>query len=468
MRVTTAGDLLARADHLTRELISSEQDITADQWAQFDITVYRGLYELIGGQRADPAYTEASHNALLQALRAYPAPLRLPAGRTFSVDYAAQLLDVTHDHVVRRIREGTLHAVKEGNLYLLPTKSLDTGHRDIGPADPTDPAVMARLSVTLGALADLVCDNNNLPHPVELGDEALTGAVRQLLAVAAVAGRHTITHTPIDDIDRPLLIARYASTQVDLLDPSPRRVRALDHVAAAAPGGEAMPINRQLDAALDAWRRTAHHEVNRMVPSVQALSSIANQGVRLYAVTHQLVRSAPCLDGDPANRDKVMLELQEGAASLRAAQEALTGLTSLTTPTHDFVTATRELFTTLQRVRELATSNDPSLDADATLASLQRGCSIEAELVINARRAPISLLHCGLLFAPARTLQPTLERLPARTKGRYIAVQLADAPDLGWRWETAARKVPEVAAALRGLELRQHGVGRDHGIELGH
>ena len=466
MSITTAGALLERADRLSRQLNTAAHDVSQVQWEQFDNTVYRTLHELIGAGRTDAAYTHRGSSPLLAALRAYPSPVRLPPGRTYSIGYAAQLMDLSRRQVRDKIRQHNLHAVKEGDQYVLPTRSLHADDRDIAPADATDPHPMARLSVTLGALADLVSENNRTPHRLDMDDHALTDTVRRVLALTAVAARHTVRHTPMDAVDRPLLIARFASTYIDTLDPSPRRVLALDHIAAVTENDAAMNINEQLDAAVHVWRAAAHREMSRMVPSTQALSSIANQGVRLYAVTHQLLRSAPAQEDAIASRHDVCRELREGGAVLRAADEALAGLTSLTSPTHDFVSATRELFTTLQQVRDMATVHHSSLDHEAAVASLAHGCSVQAELITTARGTPASLLHCQLLFAPARRLEPSVERLAARGKGKFIIAQLDDAPDLGWRWETAARKTAEVARAMRGLGLRRRQVDRGLGIGL--
>jgi hypothetical protein len=118
-------------------------------------------------------------------------------------------------------------------------------------------------------------------------------------------------------------------------------------------------------------------------------------------------------------------------------------------------------------VRQLADARDAELDTEAAIASMARGCSIESELLSEARHSPSSLLHCGLLFAPARTLSANVERLDARTKGRFIPVQLDDVPELGWRWELAARKAPEVEAAVRILVAERDQVALEHGIEMG-
>ena len=467
MSITTAATLLERADQLARRLSATAHEVSQEQWEQFDNTVYRTLHELIGAGRADAAYTDRSSHPVLQALRAYPAPLRLPPGRTYSVDYAAQLLDLSRRQVRDKIRQRNLHAVKEGDQYVLPRHSLHADDRDIAPADPNDPHPVARLSVTLGAFADLVSEGNRTPRWLELDDHALADTVRRVLALTAVTAQHTVRHAHMDAVDRPLLVARYASTFIDTLDPSPRRVLALDRMAAVTETGAPMTINEQLDEAVHIWRAAAHREVSRMVPSTEALSSIANQGVRLYAVTHQLLRSAPALEISVASPHVVCRELREGGAALRAADEALTGLTSLTSPTHDFVSATRELFTTLQQVREMSTVRDASLDHEAAVASLAHGSSVEADLITAAHNIPASLLNCQMLFAPARTLEPSVERLAARGKGKFIAIQLSDAPDLGWRWETAARKAPEVAAAMHDLDLRRQQIDRGPSRGLG-
>ena len=102
----------------------------------------------------------------------------------------------------------------------------------------------------------------------------------------------------------------------------------------------------------------------------------------------------------------------------------------------------------------MAATNDAALDPEAALTSLAYGCAAEAELVSSVRGLPASLLHCQLVFAPARSLEPLIERREARGKGRFIAVALTDAPNLGWWWVAATRKVPEVEAALCGLDVR--------------
>jgi hypothetical protein len=464
MRTTSAADLLTRAEQLTRELCATNDQIDHAQWARFDVTLYRTLYELVAAGRSDRAYTSNTRNPLLPTLTAYPAPLNIPVDRLYSVEHAAALLEVPRHRIERQIRNGTLRPVPDCEPRRIPASALQRGPR-VAAAEPTDPRPLAQLSTTLGAFADLLSENNRSTHPVTLEDTVLANTARRVLSVGAVAARHVVTHTDIDAVDRPLRIARYASAYVDRLDTGPRRVRTLEQVVAVSGAGQQANVNQRLQTAIHTWGRTAHVEVERLVPSTEALASIASQGVRLYAVTHQLlgcqVNDQPVNDYERAER-----QLRQGAATLRDAERELRGITSLTAPSHDYVTAARELFTTLQEVRELAAAKDAGLDPRAALASLAHGDAVHARVVTAARGVPASLLHCHLLFAPVRNLEPTPARLHIQNKRRFIPVTVSDAPELAWRWDKAAATAPAVSATMQQLVAGRDVQGRDRGIEL--
>ncbi|WP_270889263.1 hypothetical protein [Pedococcus sp. 5OH_020] len=467
MSSTSAMDLLVRADRLTRELCASTHEISAAQWEKFDVTLYRALYELVKAGRADPAYASAHRNPCMSALSAYPAPLDLPADAAFSVDQAAGYLELSRDRMNRKIRSGRLRVVREGDHTVVPSSSLRRAPQ-IAPAEPTDPSPIARLSTTLGGFADLVSTNNRGTHPVTLEDPVLADTVRHLLTLGAAAARHTVRHSPIDAVDRPLRIARYASTQIGRLEAGPRRIDSMDRIAATVLHVKApTTIDQRLDAALHGWRLAAHRELQRLVPSTQALGAIASQGIRLYAVTHQLLRSAPGLEAADGGPEDALRQLRDTGSALRKAELSLAGLTSLTTPSHDFVTASRELFSTLQQVREMASTQDASLDPRTTMASLAHGCAGAADVLTAARGLPSALLHCELLFAPARTLACGAERLEARRKGKFVIVTLEDAQDLGWQWDRAVRSAQQLARAIGQHVPQRDLVDRDYGIEPG-
>jgi hypothetical protein len=465
MRRTSAADLLSRMDRLARELVASDELVDRDHWSQFDATLYRTLYELTSAARSDLGRSSSTRGLLLRMLSAYPAPLNIPTDRNFSVEQAARMLEVSRRRLQRQIRTGRIQLVPGISPRMVSASSLQKSPR-IDPADPADPHLLARLSTTLGALADLLSQNNRSVNAVALDGAAISDTARHVLSVGAVAARHTIAHCAIETVDRPLRIARYASSQVDALETSPRRPAPLEHVAAVAPGGSSTSINYRLDSALHAWAQTADREAQRLVPSTEALASIASQGVRLYAVTHQLLGS-DLVDQPAQIFREVEGHLRHGGAALRQAEQALKGITSLTTPTHDYVTAARELFTTLQDVRELAAHHEGGIDPVSMLASLAHGCTLQAQVMTAARGVPAHLLHCHLLFAPARNLQPTIARLNARSNGKFIPVTVGDAPELAWRWDRAAAAAPEVSAALQRLVAAREVAEHDRGLELG-
>jgi hypothetical protein len=465
MRRTSAADLLARAEQLTRTLCASNDRVDQAAWDRFDVTLYRAVNELVGAGRPDRGYPGRARNPLLLTLAAYPAPLNIPADSLYSVEHAAALLELPRRQMEREIRTGALRLVPGSDPRLLPASTLQRRPR-IEPADPTDPHPLARLSSTLGAFADLLSENNRSIHAVAWEAPVVTGTVRRVLSVGAVAARHVVAHTAIDAVDRPLRIARYATTYADGLDPSSRRAVPLDQVVAISSGSGRASINERLEVAIHTWGRAAHLEVERLVPSTEALASVASQGVRLYAVTHHLLGSTAHKEL-ASNFAGTEAQLRQGGGTLRDAERVLRGITSLTAPSHDYVTAARELFTTLQEVRELAAGHQAGVDQGDTLALLARGCTIHAQVLAAARAVPASLLHCHLLFAPARSLQPTLARLNVRSRGKFVPVTLADAPELGWRWDKAAATAPAVAATLHQLIAGRDVPENDRHLELG-
>jgi hypothetical protein len=465
MNRTSAADLLARAERLTRQLSSTSDQIDKARWDQFDVTLHRALYELVEAGRTKYHHGSRTSSQLRHTLWAYPAPLNIPMDHLYSVEHAAALLDVSRHQVEREIRNGNLQLVPGGEPRLLTGETLQRGRR-IAPAQASDPHALARLSTTLGAFADLLSQNNRSTHAMALGDALAADTVRRVLSVGAVAARHVVAHSALEAVDRPLRIARYASAHVDRLDPSSRRAVPLELVTAILPVGPAASIDDRLQSALHTWERAARLEVQRLVASTEALASIASQGVRLYAITHQLLDSAAG-EQHASEFDGARGQLRQGGATLRDAERALRGISSLAAPSHDYVTAARELFTTLQEIREMAAAHDAGLDPAATLASLAHGCTVHSQVLTAARGVPASLLHCRLLFAPARDLQPTIARLNARSKRRFVPLDLSDAPELRWRWDLAAATAPAVSAALQQLVAEREVSRHDTSIEMG-
>lgn len=103
-------------------------------------------------------------------------------------------------------------------------------------------------------------------------------------------------------------------------------------------------------------------------------------------------------------------------------------------PSHDYVTAARDLFTVLKEIGQIPqpspAKTEPTLDVAQALADLNIASRDLAELMHETRHLPEVLIRSKLLFSSNRTLKPTVERLTDRAKGRYVAVDVTDQPNL--------------------------------------
>ena len=461
MSTTTGTDLLGRADRLTRQLRSSQVPVTRAQWETFDVTLRRVLFELCGPNafripRCDPARAE------LETIGdTYPTPLRPTGHPTLSSAEAALVLKGTNDWVHRPVRHTTLHLVRDaGALGVGPDP-----RADITPSDPTDPHPLARLSVTLGALADLIQQDAStgrvlLPAPGEAA-----GAARQILTLGAVAARHALTHGAITDADRPLAVAQYAERAIDLLRDTARRPVDLDRLTAISPNRARGSANDRLEAAIHDWGAAGRFETTRLVPCVDVLRTFANQGAHMYAVTHQLLHTDRADTSAQEDVGRAAEALTCAARALRLADREWARLTTATRPTHEFVTASRDLFAALQDVTQMLKAEPAGLDAQRAVRDLALGAETLAELVTATQTLPSRLIKSNLLFAPAKTLKPTVDRLTSRRTGKLVAANAADLPDLPERWLSAVDAARDVTARVRPLTrqpLDTHPLGAGH------
>jgi hypothetical protein len=258
----------------------------------------------------------------------------------------------------------------------------------------------------------------------------------RVLAMTLVAARHTLVNIPLPEADRPLLIARYAARALDALS-DVNRPSSLTRVASFAPPTSPRGPNEELEVALRGWATHARSELARTVPSTAVLRDIANQARLLYAVSTALVMDS-FTAGNLSGRDAelVHLDLNEAAQVMHRLQEQWKRVTTATRPNHEYVTATTALhtrLTTLQR-ENLSPGNhtDPArrINVEQALADLRYAATDLVELTHTAALLPEPLIRSGLLFAPARILPATVERMHDRNQGRYVAIQLDEGTEL--------------------------------------
>ena len=243
--------------------------------------------------------------------------------------------------MLRQVHSGRLQAIKIDDGFRYASSSIET-RPDIRPADPTDPHPLARTSCALGAMADLIRDSRDHGPAVLPNDGEAAGAAVHILSLAAVAARHTIAYSSLDDVARPVAVGRYAERAIDGLRDLAVQPVSLHHLASVHPEPAPASLNDRLEAALHAWQASARHEIDRLIPSVDVLRQIANQGAHLCAVRASL--------GDVS--EEQANHLRDSAHALAQGENAWGSLTTLSRPSHEFVTASRELFETLASVEK--------------------------------------------------------------------------------------------------------------------
>ena len=195
--------------------------------------------------------------------------------------------------------------------------------------------------------------------------------------------------------------------------------------------------NEELEAALRGWATHARSELARTVPSTEVLRDIANQARHLYSVSTALVMdsfTAGNLSGPDAER--VHVDLRAAAEVMHAVQQQWETVTTATRPSREYVAATTALHTRLTSIEQerLSPGNhtDPArpINVDQALADLRYAATDLVELTHTAALLPEPLIRAGLLFAPARILPATLERMHDRNHGRYVPIQLTEGAEL--------------------------------------
>jgi len=452
---TTVGDLLDRAELLARSLHATDAQISTTQWCSFDATAYRLLHELVGPERVGVRAQILAHAGVSRILGGYPSPLAAPNPQTtYNAKQAASHLGVSHSTVVADIRGSRLPATFDGRRYSIKATDLPTAS-DLRPADPASTDPLDQLTCTFGLLADMVVAERSRTAPTPgfdpLRDDAqVAPVVARVFAMTIVAARHALAHIPLQDADRSLAIAQYAEHSLDALG-DVDRPSTLNRVASFAPPSSPRTPNEELEAALRTWAHQARTELAKTIPSTEVLRDIANQARHLYAVTAGLAAAsftAGHLSEDAARA--VHEELHQPAQVMYRLQQQWEAVTTATKPSHEYVSATTTLHASLTAIeRESLLPGDhvdPArrIDLEQAMADLGYAATDLVELTHAAAQLPEPLIRSGLLFAPARILPSTMERIHDRNHGRYVPILLEEGAvliDAAQSGATAARDV---------------------------
>jgi hypothetical protein len=90
---------------------------------------------------------------------------------------------------------------------------------------------------------------------------------------------------------------------------------------------------------------------------------------------------------------------------------------------------------------------------DQALADVRYAATDLVELTHTAAQLPEPLIRAGVIFAPARILPSTMERLHDRNHGRYVAIRLTEGTELIDAARQGSSAARDVRAALE-ISLR--------------
>jgi hypothetical protein len=120
----------------------------------------------------------------------------------------------------------------------------------------------------------------------------------------------------------------------------------------------------------------------------------------------------------------VHVELREAAQVMHRLQQQWETVTTATRPGHEYVTATTTLHASLCAIERegmlpgVQADTPRQFDVGQALADLRYAATDLVELTQTAAQLPEPLIRSELLFAPARILPTTMERLHDRKQGR--------------------------------------------------
>lgn len=440
MSTTSAADLLDRAHVLTRDLRRGDTTPSRAQWDAFDDTVHRLMTNLLGPHGRNIPVRSEQRVQLVAIAKTYPTPLRdneLSTGLAPRVGRPAAFREIAHAQRRAHLR---LVAQDDSAVPTLPEVDLPSA---------TDPHPMARLTCTLGALADLLHDAPPLGPSAQ---RDMADATARILSVASVAARHTLTGCRIqdaaslEDAARILEVAVWAERSIDRLGSRSLDAASLEHIGATIADRSSDALNDRLEVARTDWSAAARAEVGLLIPSVDVMRVIANQSAHLYGVTAQLLRQDPDL---AKMSNGVVPRLSWAAEAFRAADQEWVGITALSRPSNEFLSEARSLLSVINEVaRHNPTAALESFDGRRAFRDLVSLSSTIADLAAATRDLPGQLARSHLLFGSRDKLADSTRRLNIRPSKRAIPLSLEDTIGLQARWGEACLTAGSVAHEL--------------------
>ncbi len=254
-----------------------------------------------------------------------------------------------------------------------------------------------------------------------------SGAVSAWLPAVATAGQPAGRAASLDD----------AGTLVSRPTPAPGELAGL------------------LDAAVHDWQRAARAAAERAAPSSTDLDGAARTAGRLLALSQVLLQAHTASAGPDADDtvSRTIARLRAAGTGWNTAAGRWRTLTTGTAPSRELLQTSAAVDTTIsllgrtdgqwaaaEDLRGRASRDAALAAARGALAAVQAVAEVHAPLVAR-------LAQTGALYARARQLAPSVERLAARVDNKWVPVSKVECAPL----TEAYRRLPDTTAAARLL-----------------
>jgi len=350
--------------------------------------------------------------------------------------------------------------VRDPRWYAVDRLIIETARRATVPFSKSvaaslhrDP-LLERAGVLLGAAGDVLASAARDSVADPMLDDANVKAAQSRIAALLAAAAHT-TVGALGRFDGSTTLSRRASRDLAIrltgveqaamavFESSPTLDSRADDVAVVS----IRPGKLTLEDAVEVWGREARETARSSSPSARDLQAVAADLSRLATHSRVIIRAATAQDlVDPGRGPALDRALAGLAAGWLDVAQAWTGLHTTQPATPTKIAASHGLGQALMAAtRDGRDWADPTvvarrIDVTRTLGALRR--AHDAGRVVAEAQPQIAtrLAASELLFAPARSTSPSLERLHGRLRAGLVAVDRADIGELSGAMTSQLRR----------------------------
>jgi len=341
------------------------------------------------------------------------------------------------------------------------------------PTAAADPQ-LERAATLLAAAGDLIVGRDRSELSVEQRALDAAHATVPLLAGASLVAAATLPHPELLAVTASAATAAHTWSATGITAGSEQQVAAVPPaVSAAGTAADTAAVTVTFDdastvlsrptssqtedlgglvtAAVHGWQGAAGQAAQRAAPSSDDLLRAALAAGRLLALTQVLVRARPRTGASGAALDDCIGQIRLAGRSWNAAADAWRSFRTGTAPSEQLQQATAVLDDTVSALARTAgrwASPEQIRDRIGPDAAheLARGALAAIARVADQHGAQVSqLAQTGAVYAPARQLTATAERIPAVLRGRWLPAEAAECRPIS----TAYQLLPERTAAAR-------------------